>query len=96
MSENPYGDSFMNVELFLIANDRLPSQEKDSINKDMVRKVIRIAQGIVKSDRQEQARKALPYAYHMYGLMGCKGGNDCPTPETHGKGYHGKESLVTP
>lgn len=69
---------FLDVELFLIANGRLPTKPDDSLTEKMVKNVIDKAhQG------DKKALSVLSYAFHKFGLMRCKGGKNCPNHADH-------------
>lgn len=59
-------DSFMDVELFLIANGRLPNEETDSLTYEMVKKVCDKAM----LKRDPKAIQILNYAFHRLHMLG--------------------------
>lgn len=81
--------SWWDVELFRIANGRLPSKMTDVVDRNTAKKVLDIAHSEITGYTQkevEDAKNAMPYAFHLYGLLGCDGGKDCPNHENHEKG----------
>jgi len=71
-------DSFLDVELFLRANDRLPTRDGDVLTKEMVKKVLDKA--LLEGD--EKCKAVMSYAFHKYGVLSCDGDN-CPDHKDH-------------
>lgn len=65
--------AFLDVELFLIANGRLPNETSDKLSHEMVKKVIDLA--IMKND--QKAKQVLNYAFHMFHILGPNHKDDC-------------------
>ena len=59
-------DAFLDVELFLIANGRLPNEKDDKLTYEMVKKVLDMAF----IERNQKALAIQNYAAHRFHMLG--------------------------